>query len=79
MISERHDIDAVRANLVEEVRGNSTSPGDIFGVGDHQIDPMLAAERRERTGQRLASRLTEAGVRALRRLRDLGVRLVLGF
>lgn len=47
MVAERDDIDAVGAQLVKEVLRDAASPGDVLGVGDHQIDRMLADDRRQ--------------------------------
>ena len=47
VIAQRDDVDAVGAELVEEVLGDPAAAGDVLAVGDDQVDLALADERRE--------------------------------
>ena len=42
VVAEGDDVDAVAADLVEQVLGDAGPAGDVLGVGDDQIDLPLA-------------------------------------
>ena len=44
VIAEGDDIDAVAADFVKEVGGDSAAAGDVFGIGDDEIDGAFADE-----------------------------------
>jgi hypothetical protein len=47
VIAERDDIDAIAPQLVEQIRRDSASAGDVLGVGDHQVHLVLTHQRRQ--------------------------------
>ena len=44
VVAQRDDVYAVGADFVEEVGGDAGAPGDIFGVGDDEVDGFFADE-----------------------------------
>src|SRR5207237_6499982 len=47
VVAEGDDVDAIRADLVEQVLGDAAAAGDVLAVGDDQVDVALADETRE--------------------------------
>ena len=43
VVAERHGIDSIRADFVEQVLGDTAAAGDVLGIGDDEIDLLLRA------------------------------------
>ncbi len=59
MIPQRHHVDAVSADFIEQVGCDAAAAGDVLGVRDYQVYILLTNQRRQFLLHDLSARTTD--------------------